>query len=116
MAFLEVFVGPVPTTSKHLYHAYATQMGALTMQAGALSVTACWGADGPQAMLSPLAGAVKVEVGETLVARIVRWSYKAARDEGWATMMKTPDLQAALIQAPFDRTRVRYAAFEELGD
>ncbi len=116
MAFLEVFVGPVPTTSKDLYHAYATQMGALTMQAGALSVTACWGADGPQGMLIPLAGAVKVEVGETLVVRIVRWSSKAARDEGWAMMMNTPDPQAASIQMPFDRTRVCYAAFDEFGE
>ena len=116
MAFLEMFVGPVPTTSKDVYHAYAAQMGALTMQAGAMSVTACWGADGPQGVLSPLAGAVKADVGETIVARIVRWSSKAARDEGWAAMMKTPDLQAASIPVPFDRARVCYAAFDELGE
>jgi uncharacterized protein YbaA (DUF1428 family) len=115
MAFLEMFVGPVLTTSKDAYQTYAAQMGELTLKAGALSVTACWGVDGAQAMIAPLAGAISLAEEEMIVARIVRWSSKSARDEGWAEMMKTPDPRFATLQMPFDRSRVRYAAFEEMG-
>lgn len=114
MAYLEVFVGPVLTSNKDAYSTYAQKMGALTLQAGALSVTACWGDEASQGMLRTLASVVKLEPGETLVARIVRWESKAARDEGWAGMMKVPAMQSEPIQMPFDRTRVCYAGFEEL--
>jgi uncharacterized protein YbaA (DUF1428 family) len=114
MAFLEMFVGPVLTSNKEAYQTYAAQMGELTMKAGALSVTACWGVDGGQTMIAPLAASLKITEEETIVARIVRWSSKAARDEGWAEMMKTPDPRFATLQMPFDRARVCYAAFEEI--
>lgn len=114
MAFLEIFIGPVPTASKDDYSAYARQMGAITRKVGALSVTACWGTDGGKSMVPPLAGDMKVGDDETIVTRIVRWTSKAARDEAWGEMMKNPDPQMATIQMPFDRTRVRYAAFEEI--
>jgi uncharacterized protein YbaA (DUF1428 family) len=116
MAYMEMFVGPVLTSKRDAYSAYAKEMGSLTMKAGALSVTACWGDDSPGGMLKALASAVKVEPGETLVARIVRWTSKSARDEGWANMMKTPDMQTAPIEMPFDRARVCHAGFEEIGD
>lgn len=114
MAFLEMFIGPVLNKNKDIYQTYAAQMGELTMKAGALSVTACWGVDGGQAMIAPLAASVKVAAEETIVARIVCWPSKAARDEGWAEMMKTPDPRFATLQMPFDRARVSYAAFEEM--
>jgi uncharacterized protein YbaA (DUF1428 family) len=115
MAFLEMFIGPVLTSNKEVYQTYAGLMGELTTKAGALSVIACWGVDGAQAMIAPLSGAVNVADDETIVARIVRWTSKAARDEGWAEMMKTPDPRFATLQMPFDRAHVRYAAFEEMG-
>ena len=116
MAYMDVFVGPVPTGNKDAYRAYAKKMEALTLHAGALSVTACWGADLPQGMLNSLATAVKVEPGETLVTRFVRWLSKEARDAGWAEMMKIPDAQSASIAVPFDRARVYYGGFEELSE
>jgi len=114
MAFVDVFVGPVPEAGRDAYGAYAKAMGALTLKAGALSVTALWGAEMPQGMMRPLADAVKIEPGEAIVARIIRWKSRQDRDKGWAEMMKTPDMQAASIVVPFDRSRVCYAGFEEL--
>ena len=114
MAYLEMFVGSVPTNKMQDYRVYAEKMGAITLRAGALSVSALLGEDAPQGMLKPLAGAVQVGDGEMLVSRIVRWASKSARDEGWAKMMTTPDPEMANIQIPFDRTRVYYAGFEEL--
>lgn len=116
MAYLELFAGSVPTVSKDDYSAYAQKMGAITMKAGALSVTACWGEDTQGGMLKALAPAVKVEPGETLVCRVVKWPSKAARDAGWANMMQTPDNEMANIQMPFDRSRVHYADFEVLDE
>ncbi len=116
MAYIDMFVGPVLTDNKEAYSAYARTMGALTMKAGALSATACWGDDSPRGMLKTLASAVKVEPGETIVARIVKWKSKDARDAGWAEMMKTPDMQSASITVPFERTRVHYCSFEDISD
>lgn len=115
MAYIELFVGPVLTENKQAYETYAAKMGALTLQAGALSVAACWGDDTPQGMLMSLTSAVQIEPGETLVARMVRWKSKEARDEGWAGMMKSLTMQTEPIQMPFDRSRVCYSGFEELG-
>ena len=114
MAYLEMYAGTVALNAKEDYSTSARAMGALTMKADALSVSACWGVDFPEGMLKSLASAVKIEPGEALVTRFVRWKSKEARDAGWAQMMKTPDLQAAAILVPFDRTRVYYGGFEEL--
>ena len=73
MAYIELFVGPVLTENREAYDTYAAKMGALTVQAGALSVAACWSDEAPQGLLRSLASVVKLEPEETLVARIVRW-------------------------------------------
>ena len=39
---------------------------------------------------------------------------RAAREEGWAAMMKSPDMQAAASLFQLDRSRILHAAFEEL--
>jgi uncharacterized protein YbaA (DUF1428 family) len=115
LAYIELFVGPVLTVNKNAYDTYAAKMGALTMKAGAISVAACWEEESPLGMLKSLASVVQLEPGETLVARIVRWRSKEARDEGWAGMMNDPAMQSEPIQMPFDRTRVCHAGFDELG-
>lgn len=115
MAYVDMFVGPVANDMKEAYRTYAAAMNALTMQAGALSATACWAADDGQALPNnPLARAANVSGGESLVTRIVRWPSKAARDEGWAAMMKSPDMQAAANLFQLDRARILHGAFEEL--
>ncbi len=114
MAFVDLFVGPVPTAGKEAYRAYAEKMGAVTLQAGALSVSAFWGADIPEGMPASLAAAVKVGPEETLAMRIVRWRSRSARDAGWAEMMKIAATQSEPIDVPFDRSRVRYGGFEEM--
>lgn len=116
MAYVDMFVGPVANDMKEAYRAYAAAMNALTEKAGALSATACWAAeDTPGLPNNPLATAAKVEDGESLVTRIVRWPSKAAREEGWAKMMKSPDMQAAASLFQLDRSRILHGAFEELG-
>lgn len=114
MIYMDMFVGPVLASNKEAYGVYAQKIGALTLQAGALSATACWGLEQPQGMVKPLAAAVELQPGEMLVTRIVRWKSKEAREEGWAELMKNPQMQAASTPMPFDRTRVLYAGFEEL--
>ena len=115
MAYIELFVGPVLTANKQAYDTYAAKMGALAMQAGALSVAACWGNEAPLGMVKSLASLMQIQPGETLVARIVRWQSKEAREQGWAGMMNDPAMQSEPIQMPFDRSRVSHAGFEELG-
>ena len=83
MAYLEMYAGAVAIDAKNAYSTYAKAMGALTMKAGALYVSACWGVDFREGMLKSLASAVKIEPGEALVTRFVRWKSKEARDAGW---------------------------------
>ena len=116
MAYLDLFVGPIATGNKDAYNAYAEKMAALTMQAGALSVVACWGADLPEGMPCLLAASVDVGADETVVLRMVSWNSRQDRDAGWAAMMNNPAMQAAAVDMPFDRSRVRYCGFEVLSD
>lgn len=114
MVYMDMFVGRILNENKEMYESYASKMQALSLEAGALSASACWDLEHPQGMLNSLAAAVKVEPGETLVTRIVRWKSKEARDAGWAEIMSNAEMQSGSIPIPFDRTQVYYAAFEEL--
>ena len=116
MPYMDIFVGPVLIADKDAYAAYARMMGELTLQAGALSVTACWGSDCPDGMANSFASAVKLQPGETIVTRFVRWTSKDMRDAAWAEMMKTRDMQSGSMPMPFDRTRVIFGGFEVLGE
>ncbi len=115
MAYVDMFVGPVPTADKDVYAAYVVKMQALTKQAGALSAMACWGDDAQGGMPNnPLATALDLKAGETLVTRYVKWESRSARDAGWAVLMAHPDMQT--LAPPLDRSRVRYAGFEVLDE
>ncbi|MBK8456262.1 MAG: DUF1428 domain-containing protein [Phyllobacteriaceae bacterium] len=115
MVYVDVFVGPVPTADKEIYLAYARKMQAMTKQAGALSVMACWGDDSPGGMPNnPLATALDLKTGETLVTRFVKWESRIARETGWAALMKHPEMQT--LSPPFDRSRVRYAGFDVIDE
>lgn len=114
MPYVEIFAGPVAADQMETYRHYAEKMSALTLKAGALSATAGWSAETPQGMLKPLAGALAVGPGEALVTRIVRWPSAEARAQGWAAMMADPEMQAVASLFTIDRTRVHFAAFEEI--
>ncbi len=114
MVYMDMFVGRILNENREMYEAYASKMQALSLEAGALSASACWGVEQAQGMLNPLAALVKVEPGEALVTRIVRWKSKEARDAGWAKIMNNAQMQSGSIQIPFDRTQVYYSGFEEL--
>lgn len=115
MAYVDMFAGPVRTADKDIYLAYVGRMQALTKQAGALSVMACWGDDAPGGMPNnPLAAALDVKAGETLVTRLVIWESRSARDRGWAEVMAHPDMHT--LSPPIDRSRVRYAGFDVIDE
>lgn len=115
MAFIELFVGPISIGDKEVYRAYATTMSAITVRAGASSAKAFWGLGESNPMLGQLASALKAGPDETIAARLVSWASKEARDAGYASMMSNPDPQLVSIKLPFDRARIVYSAFEELG-
>lgn len=115
MAYMELFVGPISAGDKEVYRAYAATMSEITVKAGALSAKAFWGLSESNQMLGPLAASLKAGPNETLAARLVTWASKEARDAGYASMMRDPDPRLVSMSLPFDRTRVVYSAFEELG-
>ena len=92
MAYMDVFVGPVLIADKDAYAAYARMMGELTLQAGAISFTVFWGLDFPYGMSHSCASSGKLQTGEAIVTRFVRWTSKHVRDAAWAEMIKARDM------------------------
>ena len=115
MAYMELFVGPISASDREVYSTYAATMSEITVKVGAQSAKAFWGLSETNPMLRPLAASLKAGSDETLAARLVSWASKEARDAGYASMMRDPDPRLVSISLPFDRTRVVYSAFEELG-
>lgn len=114
MAYVDLFVAPVPSGSREDYKAYADRMDRLFIEAGALSITECWGTDVPGGKLTSFPLAVKLEDGETVAAGWIKWPSKQHRDEAWGRLMQHPDMQPGAAPMPFDGKRMIFGGFDAL--
>ena len=73
MAYIEMFVAPVPSGSRAIYEETAAKMAAHHKACGALEITECWGADVPDGKMTSFPLAVKLAEDETVVAGWIRW-------------------------------------------
>ena len=112
MAYLELFVAPVPTANRDAYLTHARAMGALFKDHGMEKMIECWGSHVPDGALTSLPLSVKLEEGETVVAGWMRWPSKEARDKGFEAAMADPRMTEDMTQMPFDGKRMIFGGFD----
>ncbi|MFK7944865.1 MAG: DUF1428 domain-containing protein [Paracoccaceae bacterium] len=114
MAYVEIFLAPVPSDKRALYQETAAKMAAHHKACGALEVTECWGTDVPDGKLTSFPMAVKAEAGETVVAGWIRWPSKEVRDLAMEKTMSDPAIHALFDDMPIDGKRLIHAGFDTL--
>ncbi len=111
MAFVDLFVAPVPTANKQTWLDHCKRFDQLFKDAGALEITECWGNDVPEGKLTSFSMAVKREGDETVTVGWIKWPSKQARDAAWAELMKHPDMQPGSAM-PYDGKRMIFGGFD----
>lgn len=114
MAYIDIFVAPVPTANREQYKKHAEIAAVIFKEYGALSVAECWGDDVPDGKLTSFAMAVKLKDDETVASGWLIWPDKATRDTGMAKMMEDPRMQPDVNPMPFDGQRMIFGGFQYL--
>ncbi len=112
LPYVDGFVAAVPTANRDAYVRHAEVASAVFKEYGATGVVECWGDDVPDAVVTSLPMAVKLEAGETVVFSWITWPSKAARQAGWQKIMADPRMQPDVNPMPFDGKRMIYGGFQ----
>jgi uncharacterized protein YbaA (DUF1428 family) len=115
MSYIDGFVIPVPAGKKQAYRDAAMQAAPIFREYGATRIVECWGDDVPDGKVTDFKGAVKAEIGETVVFSWIEWPSKAVRDAANKKMKDDPRMQMT-SDMPFDGKRLIYGGFEPLLD
>ena len=112
MSYVDGFVAAVPKTNKDDFIEHSRYVSVLFKEYGALRQVECWGDDVPDGKLTSFPLAVKKEPDEVVVFSWIVWPSKAARDRGWAEMVKDERMNPANAPIPFDGKRLIFGGFE----
>ena len=112
MAYIDIFVAPVPTANREQYKQHCVIAAKLFKEYGALSVAECWGDDVPDGKLTSFPMAVKLKEDETVVFSWIIWPDKATRDTGMEKVMSDPRIQPDMNAMPFDGQRMIFGGFD----
>ncbi|PRB50024.1 RNA signal recognition particle [Pseudomonas sp. MYb2] len=112
MAYIDIFVAPVPTANREQYKKHCDIAAKLFKEYGAQDVVQCWGDDVPDGKITSFPMAVKLEEGETVSAGWLIWPDKATRDAGMAKMMEDPRMQPDVNPMGFDGQRMIFGGFK----
>lgn len=114
MGYLDGVLVAVPDERKADYRDFSARHATLFKEYGASRVVDAWGDDVPDGKLTDFKGAVKAQVGETVVFSWVEWPSKEARASAWGKIMADPRM--AELKMPFDGKRVVYGGFAPIFD
>lgn len=115
MAYYDLVLGAAPTRTRTAYTALSEKTSAIFMEHGATSITELWGDDVPEGKKNSLHTAVMREDGETVIATVIVWPSKEARDAGMAKVMADPRMQPDQFKdIEFDGSRMIFGGFEVL--
>ena len=84
MAFISMFMAPVPNGNRDAYVDHASKAAEIFKDLGALEVVETWGVDVPDGEVTSMPMAVKLGEGETVVIGWIRWPSKEVADAAWA--------------------------------
>jgi len=116
MNYVDGFVIPLPIANIDTYREYATKVGKIWREHGALSIRECIGDDVPMGELTSFPRSVELNEGETVVFSWVEYPSRAVRDQVIEKAMQDPRMQALMDNGamPFDGKRMIYGGFETL--
>jgi len=114
MQYADCCVLAVESTKKQEYVEHSEVAAQVFKDAGALSVTECWGDDVPEGELTSFPMAVKREENETVVLSWVIWPSKEVRDKGMQLVMTDERMDPENTPAPFDGQRMIFGGFETI--
>ena len=116
MSYVDGFVIPVRTASKHAFADQAGSLDAVFIEHGALRVLECWGDDVPEGKLTDFRRAVQATAEETVVFSWIEWPDKATRDAGMAKVMADPRMSPENCAPIFDGKRMIFGGFTPVVD
>ena len=114
MAYIDVFVAPVPNANREQYKKHCEIAAKLFKEYGALEVIQGWGDDVPDGKVTSFPMAVKLKEGEVVSAGWLVWPDKDTRDAGMAKMMEDPRMLPDVYPMPFDGQRMIFGGFKDI--
>lgn len=114
MSYYDLMLASVPSANRAEYEALSEKTLSVFTDAGALSITELWGDDVPEGKKNSLHTAVMREDGEEVVATVIVWPSREARDAGMGKVMADPRMQPGEFQMPFDGSRMIFGGFKVL--
>ncbi|MFI8222550.1 DUF1428 domain-containing protein [Pseudomonas sp. NPDC085632] len=114
MAYIDIFVAPVPTANLEQYKKHCAIAAKLFREYGAQDVVQCWGDDVPDGKVTSFPMAVKLKEDETVSSGWLIWPDKATRDTGMAKMMDDPRMQPDVNPMGFDGQRMIFGGFKNI--
>ncbi len=115
MSYVDGFVLAVPDGNREAFVAHARAAAKLSIEFGAIRCVECWGDDVPDGTVTDFRGAVKAQVGETVLFSWIEWPDKATRDRGGERMMNDPRMRE-IGEMPFDGKRMILGGFRPVVD
>ncbi|MBK5511539.1 DUF1428 domain-containing protein [Pseudomonas sp. TH15] len=114
MAYIDIFVAPVPTANREQYKKHCEIAAKLFKEYGATDVVQCWGDDVPDGKVTSFPMAVKLKEDETVIFSWIVWPDKATRDAGMQKVMVDPRMQQDVNPMPFDGQRMVFGGFKNI--
>lgn len=112
MAYVEMFIAPVPTANRAAYEAMMKVMAQIHRDNGALEIFEGWGTHIPEGEVTSMPLAVQLKPGETVVSGWIKWPSREVRDTGMASMRQDPRMAEAMAAGmPFDAKRMIMGGF-----
>lgn len=114
MSFLDITVIPVPAGNKAAYLEHSRKTTVFFKEAGATSITECWGEDVPEGKVTDFRKAVDLKDGEVVCVGWITWPDKAVRDAAWETLMTDERMMG--MEMPFDGKRMIFGGFDVIAE
>ena len=116
MAYVDVYVLPVPRRNIEQYREMATKAGTIWREHGALEYRECIADDVKAGQLTSFPQSVQLKDDELVIASYIVFSSRAERDEVNAKVMSDPRLADMMdpMTLPFDGKRMFWGGFETL--
>ena len=118
MAYVDVFVVPVPKKKVQAYRRISSKMGRIMRQHGALEFRECLADDVKWGKRTSFPRSVKQKPGETVFFSYIVFKSRAHRDRVNARVMKDRRVAAMMDPKafPFDAKRMIYGGFRVMVD